>query len=162
MANSFIIQWLDQVNTVQQSDNGEVYNYKDSVYVYRQAGEALSAGRCLYISAATGKALETDFATALTLNAPAGVANVAVALDSWFWCKRKGPREYKPNMTDRLDPALLADAGISSGSLIGASDGVDGAFMALVVGTNADRKCGHSRSATSVAAIQEYFLNCEG
>jgi len=162
MANSLIIQWLDVVNAVQQSDLGEEYKYKDSEYVYGQAGEALVAGRALYVLSSDGKLYETNFATALTLNAVAGTPIVAVASGSWFWRKKKGPREYKPNMSDRLDPALLADAGIVDGGLIGASTAVDGAFMGLTVGADGDRKCGHSRSATASAAIAEYFLNCEG
>lgn len=133
--NPVIKQWLDQVSTTKNQDINEEYQYKNSIYWYGKAGEAIAAGEAVYekvqpTGTSDGEVWSTDQATAATRQKCRGMSVVALASGEYGWFKRKGPREYKPDNTNFLDPVMLVDT-VADGTAIMASATTDKKFESI-------------------------------
>ncbi len=159
--NPIIKQWLDETSTVKNGDIGEKYTYRNSVYIYSKAGEALTAGKACYVkvqatATSDGEIWETDQATAGTRAKFGGIPVASVASGSYFWRKVQGPREYKPNQTDFLDPAIVCDT-VTDATAIMPSATTDGRMEDI--GAVEHLRGGVSYAAGSANSLASYYIN---
>lgn len=159
--NPIISQWLDQESSTKKHDIGERYTYRNSVYIYSKAGEALSAGKACYVkvqptATSDGEIWETDQATLGTRNKFGGIPIIAVTTQYYFWRKVQGPREYKPDQTNFLDPVIACDT-VTTALAIMPSATTDGRMENI--GAVEDLRGGVAFAAGSASTLAAYYIN---